>query len=72
MKVYLSSTLTDLGPERQAVKDALGGDCVVVESYTADERNLRDSCLADVSSCDLYIGIVPLCQYEWDTLPLFN
>ena len=31
MKVYLSSTLSDLGPERQAVKDVLGGECVVVE-----------------------------------------
>lgn len=30
MRVYLSSTLNDLGPERQAVKDALGGECVIV------------------------------------------
>ncbi|SFE69197.1 hypothetical protein [Nitrosomonas sp. Nm166] len=28
----------DLGPEREAVRKALGGDCTVVESYTADER----------------------------------
>ncbi len=58
MKVYLSSTLNDLGPERQAVKDALGGECIVVESYTADERSVRESCLADVAGCDLYIGII--------------
>lgn len=61
MKVYLSSTLHDLGPERQAVKEALSGECAVVESYTADERNLRDSCLADVARCNLYIGIVGRC-----------
>ncbi len=58
MRVYLSSTLNDLIPERQAVKDALGGECVVVESYTADERSVRDSCLSDVAGCDLYIGII--------------
>jgi len=58
VKVYLSSTLIDLKPERQAVKDALGGECIVVESYTADERCVGESCLADVSGCDLYIGIV--------------
>ncbi len=57
MRVYLSSTLIDLIPERQAVKDALR-KCVVVESYSADERSVRESCLADVASCDLYIGIV--------------
>ena len=58
MRVYLSSTLNDLIPERQAIKDALGGECVVVESYTADERSVRDSCLSDVAGCDLYIGII--------------
>ncbi len=58
MRVYLSSTLKDLGPERQAIKDALSDECAVVESYTADERSVRDSCLADVASCDVYIGIV--------------
>ena len=58
MRVYLSSTLNDLLPERQAVREALGGECVVVESYTADERSVRDSCLADVAGCELYIGIV--------------
>ncbi|AEJ03037.1 Sulphatase-modifying factor protein [Nitrosomonas sp. Is79A3] len=58
MRVYLSSTLNDLGPERQAVKEALGGECTVVESYSADERSVRDSCLADVAGCDRFIGIV--------------
>ena len=58
MRVYLSSTLNDLGPERQAVKEALGGECTVVESYSADERSVRDSCLADVAECDRFIGIV--------------
>ncbi len=58
MRVYLSSTLNDLGPEREAVRKALGGNCTVVESYTADERSVRESCLADVAGCGLYIGII--------------
>jgi hypothetical protein len=49
MKVYLSSTLNDLRAERQAVKDALGSECIVVESYTADERSLRESQSPDLS-----------------------
>ena len=60
MKVYLSSTLIDLRPERQAVKDVLSGECTVKESYQADERDVRDSCEADVAGCDLYIGIFGL------------
>lgn len=58
MRVYLSSTLNDLIPERQAVKDALSGVCTVVESYIADERSVRKSCVEDVAGCDLYIGII--------------
>lgn len=60
MRVYLSSTLIDLGPERLKVKEALGGECIAVESYTADERSVRESCLADVAGCDLFIAIVGL------------
>jgi formylglycine-generating enzyme required for sulfatase activity len=60
LKVYLSSTLIDLLPERQAVRDVLGGECTVVESYIADERSVRESCEADVAGCDLYIGIFGL------------
>ena len=60
MKVYLSSTLDDLRDERQAVKDALGGQCTVVESYTADGRSVRESCVDDVARCDLYIGVIGL------------
>jgi hypothetical protein len=60
MRVYLSSTLNDLRPERQAVKDSLSSLHTVVESYDADEQSVRDSCLADVATCQLYVGIVGL------------
>ena len=58
--IYLSSTLTDLQEEREAVRSVLSGRGLGVrESYSADgENNLRDSCVADVQACRLYIGIV--------------
>ena len=31
---------------------------MVVESYIADERSVRESCQDDVAKCDLYIGII--------------
>ena len=58
--VYMSSTLDDLREERQAVKEALGGRAVVKESYGASEQDLIASCMEDVASCDLYIGIIGL------------
>lgn len=60
MRIYLSSTLSDLEPERTAVKQALSGECIVVESYEADPRPLWSSCIADVQSCALYLCIVGL------------
>jgi hypothetical protein len=58
VKVYLSSTLNDLGEERLAIKDVFSGDCIVKESYKASEQELVESCLADVAECDLYVGVV--------------
>jgi len=60
MRLYLSSTLSDLEDERRAVKEVLSGDYTVVESYEADSRPLWQSCVADVASCTIYIGIVGL------------
>jgi len=59
-QVYLSSTLNDLQDERAAVRAALQHKCLVIESYSADERTVKESCLADVAKCDLYIGILGL------------
>ncbi|WP_300332684.1 DUF4062 domain-containing protein [Accumulibacter sp.] len=62
MKLYLSSTLSDLEAERQAVKEALSGryGYNIVDSYEADPRPLWESCIADVQACDAYLGIVGL------------
>ncbi len=60
MRLYLSSTLSDLQDERRAVRDVLSGDYTVVESYEADPQPLWKSCVADVAKCEIYIGIVGL------------
>lgn len=60
MKVYLSSTLSDLEPERAAVKEVLTGEAIVRDSYKAHEEDLRESCVRDIAECDLYIGILGL------------
>jgi WD40 repeat protein len=56
MRVYVSSTKIDFEPERRAVIDWLvemGHQ--PVHSYVANSESVRDSCLEDVDSCDLYI-----------------
>ena len=59
-RVYLSSTLKDLEPERRAIQDALADQCVVKHSYTASEQELVESCLSDVEQCHLYIVVLGL------------
>ena len=59
--VYLSSTLRDLVDERDAVEEVLTKQGYgVLQSYSADEQSVRASCLADVASCAIYVGIVGL------------
>lgn len=59
-RVYLSSTLKDLGAERETVKKVLSGECVTKDSYRASENELIETCLDDVGKCDIYVGIVGL------------
>jgi Domain of unknown function (DUF4062)/Tetratricopeptide repeat len=58
-KVYVSSTIIDLKQERQAVLDWLrGARHQAVDSYLPDSEMVRDSCLEDVGTCDLYVLIL--------------
>lgn len=60
-RVYLSSTLADLGEERKAVFDALTSRaCAVKQSYGASEKDLIATCREDVAGCDVYVGIFGL------------
>jgi tetratricopeptide (TPR) repeat protein len=59
-KIYLSSTYTDLVEHRQQVYDILRKmryDVIAMEDYVAIDERPLDKCLADVASCDIYVGV---------------
>ena len=59
-KIYISSTYSDLVEHRQQVYDILRKmryDVLAMEDYVATDERPLDKCLADVASCDIYIGI---------------
>ena len=59
VRVYVSSTITDLKRERQAVMDWLvAAQYQPVHSYRPNSDAVRDSCLDDVDTCDLYVLIL--------------
>ena len=58
-KVYVSSTIVDLKQERRAVVDWLrAARHQAVDSYLPDSDTVRESCLDDVGTCDLYVLIL--------------
>src|SRR5215831_9267133 len=58
-RVYVSSTIIDLERERQAVLEwLLRARHQAVDSYLPNSETVRDSCLDDVDSCDLYVLIL--------------
>lgn len=60
LRIYISSTFNGLEPYREAVYKALRKlrhDVVAMEDYVATDKRPLDKCLADVESCDVYVGI---------------
>jgi hypothetical protein len=60
MKVYLSSTFTDLERHRAILGLALrkaGYDVVMMEEYVARDQPVEFACQGDVVECDVYVGI---------------
>lgn len=60
-KIYLSSTYADLKDYREAVYDTLRKvrhDVIAMEDYVATDERPADKCLADVASCNLYVGLI--------------
>ena len=58
-RVYVSSTIDDLTEERRVVLDWLRlARHQAVDSYLPDSETVRDSCLNDVGTCDLYVLIL--------------
>ena len=59
-RIYISSTYNDLQDERRSVADAImmmGHFPVGMEHYSASEQRPLDKCLADVRSCQGYVGL---------------
>jgi hypothetical protein len=60
-RIYLSSTYSDLGRTRGLIAKAIerlqGHFVVGMESYLASDERPVDRCLADVATCDYYVGV---------------
>jgi hypothetical protein len=59
-RIYVSSTYGDLKDHREQVYRALrqlDHDVVAMEDYVAADQRPVERCLADVATCDLYIGV---------------
>lgn len=66
-RVYVSSTFSDLKDYRERVRLALrriGHVDVAMEYYAAQDERPVGKCLADVDSCDVYVGIFAW-RYGW-------
>jgi hypothetical protein len=62
-RIYVSSTFEDLKTHREAVANTLRQmhhDVICMEDYVATDQRPLDKCLADVSKCDIYLGIFAL------------
>ncbi|WP_181387330.1 DUF4062 domain-containing protein [Streptomyces sp. Act143] len=60
MRVYLSSTVSDLEKYRAAVLARLRRlplDVIAMEDYAAFDERPLEKCLTDVESCDVYVGL---------------
>ncbi len=64
-QVYLSSTLDDLRPYREAALEALRkAGYLVKDSYAASADPTVEQCLKDVRECDIYVGLFAG-RYGW-------
>ena len=60
VRIYLSSTYSDLQDYREAVYRTLRKmrhDVIAMEDYVAADERPADKCLADVRACEIYIGL---------------
>jgi Domain of unknown function (DUF4062)/Effector-associated domain 9 len=60
-KIYISATYSDLKACRDAVYRILRmlrHDVISMEDYVATDQYPLRKCLADVASCDLYVGLI--------------
>lgn len=60
-KIYISATYSDLKAYRDAVYRILRmlrHDVISMEDYVATDQYPLHKCLADVTSCDIYVGLI--------------
>lgn len=60
VKIYLSSTYSDLVDYREAAYKTLRQmrhDVIAMEDYVATDQRPLEKCVADVAECDVYVGI---------------
>ena len=59
-RIYVSSTFKDLKLYREKIRATLrklGHEDIAMEYYVAESQRPLERCLADVDSCDLYLGV---------------
>lgn len=69
-RIYVSSTFKDLEEYRKSVRFVLNQmkhEGIAMEYYVAENQPPLEKCLADVASCDLYIGIF---AWKYGSIPI--
>ncbi len=67
LKIFISSTMTDLQAERQAVEQAIAElrlEAVRAETLGSQPVSSREACLEMARQCDIYLGIYGA-RYGW-------
>jgi hypothetical protein len=67
LKIFISSTMTDLQAERQAVEQAIANlrlEAVRAETLGSQPVPSRQACLEMARQCDIYLGIYGV-RYGW-------
>lgn len=67
LKIFISSTMTDLQAERQAVEQAIADlrlETVRAETLGSQPMSSRQACLEMARQCDIYLGIYGA-RYGW-------
>ena len=71
LHIFVSGTIDDMHPERQAVARAIKSlrlDAVRAETEYSADRSSRQKCLDMASWCDIYLGVHNQTRYGW-TIP---
>ena len=60
LKIFVSGTMVDLRPERDAVARAIASlrlEAVRAETEFSEDRSSRDKILTMARECDIYLGL---------------